>query len=116
MQLNETAYTIEKDKLIYDSMRLIDAANVTVTVPKEKVGTLKRGQLLDFAEGKYVVHAESGTASVIVAEETPYAADDTDITVPVYVSGNFRKSEVESDVELTAVDLENLRLKEIYLK
>lgn len=116
MQLNEQAYVVENDKLIYDGKRLIDADNVSVTVPTASVGVLKRGQIIDFTDGEYVPHAASGVASAIVAESTDYAADDTTVTVAVYTSGNFRASACVSDVDLVAADLENLRSKGIYLK
>lgn len=116
MRLNNEVYEVKKDNLVYDSSHPIDARDVTVTVPLESVGTLRRGQVLDVAEGNYTIHAEGGSVSVIVAESTPYAADDTSVVVPVYLSGAFRKSACVTDVELTDGDVEAFRSKGIYLK
>lgn len=116
MLMNKTAYEIEKDRLIYDGSHPITADNVEVTVPTDSVGEFERGQILDFSDGAYSVHTENGTASVIVAETTSYASDDTTIVVPVYTSGCFRQSACKSDVDLNVTDLETLRSKGIYLK
>jgi len=115
VRLNEEAYKVERDKLVYDSSHPVDAKNVTVTVP-EGTGIFKRGEILDFKDGKYAVHTEGGTASVIVGENTPYAEDDTELAVPAYISGSFRLSECFASVELTERDIESLRAKGIYLK
>ena len=53
---------------------------------------------------------------MIVAETTGYAADDTDISVPVYISGTFHTGKVKATPELTSADVEKLREKGIYLK
>lgn len=116
MQLNQKAYSVEPDNLIYGHSHPIDADNVTVTVPAGAAGTLKRGQIIDFSEGAYVPHAENGEASVIVAEDTPYAENDTEAVVPVYISGCFRKSACIADTDLTVPDEETLRAKGIYIK
>lgn len=114
--LNRPAYKMEKDKLIYDASHPIDATAIEVTLDGTKVGTIKRGQLIDYADGTYSIHKEAGTASVIAAEDVDYAEDDTVVTVPVYISGTFRMSEIISDPEVTAADAENIRAKGIYLK
>lgn len=116
MQLNKEVYTVNRDNLIYDSSHQIDAKNISIAVQAGTAGNIKRGQIIDFKDGSYEVHAEGGTVSVIAAETTPYTADDTDISVPVYISGSFRKSECITDVELTEQDVEEFRSKGIYLK
>lgn len=114
--LNKQAYAVERDRLVYDAKHPVDGAAVPVKITAEEDGVIKRGQVLDCADGEYSVHAANGEASVIVAEDTDYAADDTEITVSVYISGSFRASEVIADPELTAGDMEALRGKGIYLK
>lgn len=114
--LNKPAYVVEKDRLIYDALHPIDADTVPLSITPESNGVIERGQLIDCNDGTYSVHAEKGVASAIVAEDTSYASDDTEITVPVYISGAFRASEVKADSELTEADIETLRGKGIYLK
>lgn len=114
--LNRQAYAMEKDRLVYDAKHPKDAAAVRVAVSGESGGVIRRGQVLDFADGVYSIHAAGGTASVIAAEDTVYAQGDTEATVAVYTSGSFRASEVTADVELTVQDTEALRGNGIYLK
>lgn len=115
MKLNKEAYEVKRDNLVYDSSHQIDAKNVTVTVP-EGAGVFRRGEILDFKDGKYAAHSEGGTASVIVAECASYSENDTEVAVPVYISGAFRQSACITSVELTETDIEALRSKGIYLK
>lgn len=114
--LNKPAYAVGKDKLIYDATHPIDANAVLISVDGETDGVIERGQLIDCNNGTYSVHAEGGEVSAIVAESTPYTEDDTEVTVPVYISGTFRGSELKADPELTDADTEMLRGKGIYLK
>lgn len=114
--LNKLAYTMEKDKLIYDAKHPIDVITVPLTITADTDGVIRRGQLVDCADGAYSVHAAGGEASAIVAEDTSYAADDTEITTVVYISGSFRASEVVADPEIDVADIETLRDKGIYLK
>lgn len=116
--LNRQAYAMEKDRLIYDAKHPIDAAAVRMQITAEEGGTVKRGQVLDYADtdGKYRVHTEGGEARVIVAEDAEYAPEDTEITVVVYISGTFRASEVIAEPEITDSDIETLRGNGIYLK
>ncbi len=114
--LNKMAYTVEKDKLVYDAKHPIDATVVQVTVGTDADGMLKRGQLLDCENGVYSIHSEGGMPSAIIAEDTEYASEDMEIIVPVYISGTFRTSEVITEPEITVTDIENLRSKGIYLK
>ena len=116
MQLNKKAYEVGKDNLIYDGSHDTDVKNVEVTVSKEGGGVLLRGQILDFAEGAYSVHAANGTANAIVAESMEYTEDDETVIVPVYISGTFRQSACLTDAELTVKDVEALRSAGIFLK
>lgn len=115
MMLNREAYTMEKDKLVYDLSHPRDAKNISLTAP-EGGGIIKRGQVIDYKDGQYAVHASGGVAVAIVAEDIPYADGDTEITAAAYISGTFRKSACISGVELETSDIENLRSKGIYLK
>lgn len=114
--LNKQAYAMEKDKLVYDASHPIDAAAVKVTITGDEGGEIKRGQLLDYANGEYRFHTAGGEASVVVAEDTSYEPGDTEITVVAYISGPFRRSEVIADPDITDADIETLRGKGIYLK
>lgn len=114
--LNKQVYTMERDKLIYDATHPIDAGVVQVSITPEEEGVIERGTVIDCTNGIYKVHEAGGEVSVIVAEDTDYAADDTEIVVQVYISGTFRASEVKTDEELTEADLETFRSKGIYLK
>ncbi len=115
MMLNREAYTMEKDKLVYDLSHPRDAKNISLTAP-EGEGIIKRGQVIDYKDGQYAVHASGGVAVAIVAEDIPYADGDTEITATAYISGTFRKSACISGVELETSDIENLRSKGIYIK
>lgn len=114
--LNKPAYKVEKDKLIYDAKHPIDVKMIQLTITADKGGVVKRGQVVDYASGTYSIHAASGEVSAIVEEDTSYAADDTEIVVPVYISGTFRTSEIIANPELTEADVETLREKGIILK
>ncbi len=114
--LNNTAYKVEKDNLIYDSKHPVDVDNIVIKIAAEEAGEIRRGQLIDYANGEYSVHAMGGEASCIAAETTSYAADDTEIIVPCYISGTFNTRAVTANPEVTAADVEALRSKNIYLK
>ena len=113
---NKMVGTMERDKLIYDMTHPFDAKAVTVTISVKADGKIKRGQVIDFKEDAHSIHSADGEASMIAAEDVEYASTDTEITVPVYISGTFRASEVIADPELTDKDMEKLREKGIYLK
>ncbi len=114
--LNKEAYVATPDNLIYDSKHPIDAENLEVTLDVSAAGTVKRGQIIDVSSGAYSIHANGGTPSAVVAEDTDYAADDTKVVVPCFVSGTFRLSEIIADPDLTEANLELLRSKGIFLK
>lgn len=114
--LNDEAYRMEPNPLIYDFYRQIDAKNVVIKLPGGKTGVLKRGQLIDFADGEYSIHAENGVANCLVSDDVYYADTDTEVVASVYISGNFRKNKVITDAELTETDADNLRIHGICLK
>ena len=114
-KLNQETYEVNKDNLIHDYLRIIDAKNVTVHV-ETGGGTIKRGQIIDFSEGKFKLHKDGGTANCICAADTTYTADETEVIVSVYISGNYRKAYCISDVDLNETDVENLRSSGIILK
>lgn len=116
MLLNKEAYKAERDNLIYDMRHPIDATTVQASIEAEENGIIRRGQILDYINGSYKIHEEGGVASVIVAENTSYAADENEVVIPVYIRGSFRASEVIAIPEITAEDIETLRSRGIYLK
>jgi len=108
--LNENLGETKPDALIYDFTRPLDGRVVEVEITAGgKGGTLERGQVLDLKDGSYTVHAEGGTANVIVSESTEYSGEDAVVSVPVYISGSFRQSALVSGAELSAGDIEQLR-------
>lgn len=115
-QLNEID-EMKMDNLVYDYFRIIDAKVVSVKVP-EGSGVLKRGQILDFnkEEKSYEVHRSAGIANCIVCSDAEYTEEDSTIPVSVYISGDFRKSGIISELELDVSDEENLRSAGIILK
>lgn len=118
MLLNGLIYESKNDGLIYDASHPIDADNVKVSLDVQKVGTLKRGTLLDISEDakQYSVHKEKGIPCAIVALDTSCAETDTEVVVPVYTSGAYKESGIRTDVPLTEADKETLREKGIVLK
>ena len=114
--LNNLAYVMQKDKLIYDAKHPVDAKAVPVTITADNNGILRRGQLIDCENGVYGIHAAGGTPCVIVAEDTEYLSTDTEVVTTVYTSGTFRTSEIVSGMEITVEEIEALRGKGIYLK
>ncbi len=115
-QMNKEVYNVEPDGLIYDFCRPVDAININVTLEAGKGGILKRGQLIDFADGSYTPHQADGAANCIVSDDTVYTATDNSVVVSVYICGNFRTDRVISDVDLTETDIDNLRIHGILLK
>lgn len=115
-QLNEEAYRMEPNPLIYDFHRPIDAKNIVIRLTAGKEGVLKRGQLIDFANDTYTPHTEGGLANCLISDDVSYAVTDTEVVASVYISGNFRANKVITDVELTETDADNLRIHGICLK
>ncbi len=113
--LMKEAYEVNKDNLIYDYLRLIDAKNVMVQLPQGS-GTLKRGQIIDFDENKYQVHKAGGTANCIVATDVSYSEEETEAAVSVYISGDFSMDACISDAAVESQDIESLRSSGIILK
>lgn len=116
--LNSPAYTVEKDRLIYDGTYPIDGDSVAVTITEDEGGVIKRGSVIDFDQGReeYSLHKKGGTPNRIVAEDTEYTAEDTTVVIPTYAGGTFRTSEVIADPELGYADVEALRSVGIHLK
>ena len=108
---------MKMDNLVYDHFRIIDAKVVSVKVSGGP-GVLKRGQILDFnkQDKSYEVHRSAGIANSIVCSDAEYTEGDSTIPVSVYISGDFRKSETISELELDVSDEENLRSAGIILK
>jgi hypothetical protein len=111
--MNKELYTVGEDSLIYDGTYAVDAKNIQVSISETEPGVIKRGQVLDEADGTFSIHKNGGKPSCIVAEDTSYAVDDTDIIVPCYISGCFWADKV---TELTVAEREVLRSKGIILK
>lgn len=116
--LNRHAYSVEKDKLIYDGTYPIDGDAVAVTITADQDGLIRRGTLIDFDEAteEYKIHEAGGTPSRVAAEDTEYTESDTEVIVPTYTGGTFRLSEILSDSELSETDIEILRSVGIHLK
>lgn len=114
--MNRDAYSVKPDHLVYDGRHPVDAKNVVVSITPEDDGVIRRGQVIDEAEGIYKIHAEAGVPSCIAAEDVEYAADDTDVIVPCYITGTYRADAVIASPELTESNVETLREKGIILK
>lgn len=112
--LNGPVYEEKDESIIYDGKHPVDAKNVQLTVAVEAKTVLPKGQIIDYGEHGYKVHAAGGTPVGILAEKTVLAEDDTDVVVPIYVSGTFKRSKVSPD--LNEAGVEALRSKGIYLK
>ena len=114
--MNRDAYSVQADRLIYDGKIPVDAKNIVVSITASADGVIKRGQVIDVAAGVYTLHAADGTPSCIVAQDTEYAADDSEVIVPCYISGSYHSDAVIASPELTDADMETLRTKNIILK
>lgn len=114
--MNKDAYSVQPDHLIYDGRQPVDARNVVVSITPEEDGVIRKGQVIDEAEGVYKLHAEAGVPSCIAAEDVEYAVDDTDVIVPCYITGTYHADAVIASPELTESNMETLRAKGIILK
>ncbi len=116
--LNSPAYTVGKDKLIYDGTYPIDGNAIVLTITADADGVIKRGNVIDFDKDseEYSPHKEGGVPNCIAAENTEYTAEDTVVVVPIYISGTFRTSAIIADPELKEADREALRSVGIHLK
>lgn len=116
-RLNSEVYTVENDNLIYDAKHPVDAENIVFANNKSETGKLERGMLLDEESGTYTKHVAGGNASVIIAEDVEFAADEQTVVVPCYTSGSFRASKIKATAaaltDATKITLQN---KGIYLK
>lgn len=116
MQLNTSGYTVGHDGLIYGDGQPFDGKIVEIEVAAGEVSEIKRGQIIDFAEEKYKLHATSGVPSAIAAETVQVDKSATKVQIEVYTSGTFKESGIVTAVELTSDDKETLRQKNIILK
>lgn len=114
--MNKDAYNMQPEHLIYDGKHPVDAKNIVVAITPTADGVIRRGQVIDAADGAYALHAKSGTPSCIAAADVEYAADDTDVIVPCYITGTFHADAVIADPELTDADKETLRTRGMILK
>lgn len=116
--LNEPAYVVERDRLIYDGTHPIDGGTVQVPLTTEEDGIIRRGSVIDFeAEtGEYTLHKSGGTPNRIVAEDVEYLAADGAVVVSTYTAGTFRANEIIAIPELENADIESLRSAGIHLK
>jgi len=114
--LNREAYTVGFDSLIYDNSHPADGTVVMVTVSEGTKGTVKKGQVIDFADGAYSIHAAGGEPGVIAEESVEYGEEDTEVAVQAYTGGTLRRAMIVCDPELTDAEIETLRTKNIYLK
>lgn len=116
MELIQKAYAMTPDNLIVGNSQSLAGKIVEVEVSAGTVSEIKRGQIIDFAEGKYSLHAKSGTPSVIAAETVAVGATETKIPIGAYTSGDFNAAAIVTSEVLTAADVETLREKNIILK
>lgn len=114
--MNKDAYSVQPDRLVYDGRQPVDAKNIIVAISSGTDGVIRRGQVIDEAAGVYTLHAEAGVPSCIAAADVEYAADDTDVVVPCYITGTYHADAVIASPELTAANVETLRNKGIILK
>ena len=115
--LNKESYKVNGDRLIADIKPDAITDAVAVAVPKSgAAGIIPRGQVIDETKDGFVVHAENGAVSRIVAADTEYTEDDTSAVCPTYISGSFTESALITAVSLTAADIEKFREKGIFIK
>lgn len=114
--LNRKVAEVVPDRLVYDTKHPIDGTNVVIDLDGSSDGVLKRGQIIDYDGESCQVHAENGKVSYIVAADTLYSTEDTEVVVQVYTSGSFRLDACIADPVLTDTDLDNFRALGIYLK
>ena len=115
-QLNTEGYSVGMDNLIAGNSQHISGRVVEVTVSAGTVAEIKRGQVIDVANGAYALHAKSETPAAIVATTTTVGETETKVPVEVYESGEFKETALITTEALTAADKETLREKNIILK
>ena len=114
--LNKKVADMVPDRLVYDATHPTDGMNVVIDLDGDSAGVLKRGQIIDYDGEKCQMHAENGKVAYIVAADTSYSADDTEVVAQVYISGSFRQDACIADPALTDADLNDFRKLGIYLK
>lgn len=115
-QLNTEGYSVGTDNLIAGNSQHISGRVVEIAVSAGTVTKIKRGQVIDVANGVYALHAKSGTPAAIVATTIAVEASETKVPVEVYESGEFNEMALISAEAITAADKETLREKNIILK
>lgn len=117
MRMNKLVGDHDNDELIYDGRTPVDAKLVEFSNTDGVASKLEVGSILYLtASSVFSRHAADGEPSVIVAEETEYAADDATTQIPVYTSGTFSLNKIITSTALTAANIETLREKNIILK
>jgi hypothetical protein len=116
MTLNQQAYEVKADSLVYDGSHPLDGDVYEVDVPGNAAGVIVKGQVIDIKDGGYEIHKSGGTPAAVAAEDTDYEGTEGKIPVEVYTHGALRWSMIVADPELTDTDLETLREKGIVLK
>lgn len=107
--------SIDSQMLLIGTVHSADICHVTIAAGQ---GTLKKGTVLAVnSENKCcILGTENCTASFILAEDAD-AADDMDIVVPAYRSGDFNKGALitKNGYTITEQDIKELRDGGIYL-
>lgn len=114
--MNQKVAEMVPDRLVYDATHPIDGTNVVVDLDSSSAGILMRGQIIDYDGESCQVHAENGQVAYIIAADTPYSAEDTEVVAQVYSSGTFREDACIADPALTDADRGDFRKLGIYLK
>lgn len=114
--LNKKAYDCATDNLISDIKHAVDIRAFPISLTAGSKGIIKRGQVIDIADGKFKMHESGGKVNCIVAEGTEYSETDDNVICPVYITGDFNMSALISEVELTDNDIEVFRGLGIFVK
>lgn len=114
-ELNENVGSVEYDELINSGTPELDVCSVTVKALAAET-VLKRGTVLAVADEKAeVLGSGSGTASYILADDTPVGTTDTNVVA--YRAGHFNRNKltVAEGYTLTSADEDALRQRGIIL-
>lgn len=121
MELSNKIGEMEYDGLISGLNPAVQVDGGMIVKLEEAV-TYKRGTVLGFKEGSpdklYIMDSSSEiTPSCILCDDTEVGTED-DVTVPVYTAGCFNPDKIttKESYELSAGDLDNLRMRGIVFK
>ncbi len=121
MELSKKIGEMEYDGLISGLNPPVQVGGGTI-VKLGEAATYKRGTVLGFKEGSpdklYIMdNSTEITPSCILCDDTEIGTED-DVTVPVYTAGCFDPEKVitKEAYQLTAGDLDNLRMRGIVCK